>query len=105
MLTVAEGVKLADQSCAVAAKLQRNAEAADKCAEIYTVARSSLKAAESLIDTWDEASQSGALCSISSAAESLEDLADVVQLLGGKIPPGVVDATKFAGVIGPGACK
>ena len=54
VLTLAEGVKVADQTCAAAALTLKNEELAKACADAYDDARTSLLAAESSIDAWDQ---------------------------------------------------
>lgn len=96
VLTVAEGVRVADETCASIALGTKSAPLAEQCAAIVKQARESLIAAEDGVDAWDAAAARNLPCSVKAAASALSRILTVIENAGGKVPPVVADALRLA---------
>jgi len=104
VLTVAEGVRVADEACASVALGTRNVELADTCASIVREAREALLSAEAGVDAWDAAGAGDVPCAVAHASRALSSILATIERAGGKPPPAVDDALRIAPLLA-GACR
>lgn len=103
VLTVAEGVRQADLTCAGVAKADQNVDLAMKCANIVKEARTQLITAEDAVDAWDRGAAGDVPCAIRSAVDALTRLIQTIRERKVDIPPAVDDALRLAPLL-TGAC-
>lgn len=103
VLTVAEGVRVADEACASVARAKRDLPLADACAAIVVQARDALLAAEEGVDAWGSAAAGDVPCAVRNAAGSLSRILETIKSAGGKPPPAVEDALRLAPMLA-GVC-
>lgn len=105
LLTVAAGVKIADEACASLAEsvaslgpshLDQGITIADKCSKAYDEAVASLRVAADLIDAYDDVSAGAAMCAVATAGHALHDIVDVIEVADPKLPPALEDALAAA---------
>lgn len=102
-MLVAEGVRVADATCASTARAIHHAPLADACAEAYSAARLSLLIAEAGVDAWEDAGENRTACAVRDAASSLSHLVGLLRSVGATVPPAVEDALRLAPVFA-GTC-
>lgn len=103
VLSVAEGVRVADEACAAAALATRSLPLAETCATLVDEAREALIAAEDGVDAWDAAEAGRIPCAVGRAASSLSRILEAVERAGGAVPPAAVDALRLAPLL-TGGC-
>src|SRR5574338_298624 len=64
ILLVSEGVKVADQVCADVALAKKDFTVAKTCADAYETARSSLLAAQTFVDAWEDGAGGSYVCTL-----------------------------------------
>jgi len=101
LLTIAEGVKVGDASCAAAALSLKNAKLATDCAHAYDTARAALVAADDGIDAWNDGTAGNVACAGKHALDALQNIEDALVLTGVAIPATVVDAIKLGETFAP----
>ena len=101
LLTIAEGVKVADVTCADASKSLQNAKLAKDCADAYDVARAALVMADDGIDAWDDGSAGKVACAGKHALDALVTVENELAALSVHIPAAVVDAVKLGETFAP----
>jgi len=101
LLTIAEGVKVGDASCAQAALSLKNAKLATDCAHAYDTARAALVAADDGIDAWNEGTAGNVACAGKHALDAIQNIEDALVLTGVPIPATVVDAIKLGETFAP----
>lgn len=93
VLELAEGVRVADVTCASVALAKKDFTVAERCAGAYQRARHALLAAEAALDA---GSASSATCALAPADVALRELANAA---GAELPPVVADALTMAEAI------
>ena len=101
LLTIAEGVKVADKTCADASKSLQNAKLARDCADAYDAARAALVTADDGIDAWDDGSAGKVACAGKHALDALVTVENELAALNVHIPAAVVDAVKLGETFAP----
>lgn len=104
ILTVAEGVRQGDLTCASIARADNNIMLAEKCVPIVREARTALLTAEDAIDAWDKGASGDVPCAVRSAVDALSRLVQVIRERRADIPPVIDDAMKLAPLL-TGACR
>lgn len=104
VLTVAEGVKAADEMCAAVARLRTNADLARECARAYDEAREVLKLAESAVDEKDAARHGDLPCAVAHAISLLRGMIGLAEAHGGTPSPVIDDALDVAKIM-VGDCR
>lgn len=104
VLVLAEGVRLADQSCAAVALERSDAPLADRCADAYGVARSSLLAAAGGVDAWDSGRQGEVRCATAQGATAARELAAAIATAGGEVPPTLTDGLELYAELAGASC-
>ncbi len=105
VLTVAEGVKVADHLCAQVAIAKHDKATAVACAHAYDVARPALIAAQYGIDAWDSGGSKDVPCAILDASKALRAVGDAVKAAGATVPAVALDALSLAEGYGDAACE
>jgi hypothetical protein len=100
LLTVAEGVKVADSTCAQVTKSPidhaEKVKILRACAVSYDVARASLLSTERLVDAWDGLSTKKVACAIMHAIGSLKEVKAALTSAKVEMPEVVDDAIDIA---------
>jgi hypothetical protein len=104
VLTVAEGVRIGDETCAWISKAKKDLSLAETCAAAVLEARNALLIAEGGVDAWDAAAAEKLPCATKAAASALSRVLGAIERAGGKIPPAVADALQLAPLLA-GACR
>lgn len=104
VLLVADGVRVADAACAIAARDAKRADVAATCAQAYSVARSSLLAAEAAVDAYDNGGASQWGCALRDALVGLSALSAGIGAAGGKVPVAVVDGLSVGSGLSGAVC-
>lgn len=102
VLTLANGVAVADQACASVARAKTDAregyELARACAFAYDAARVSLIAADEKLDRDGE----DVACEIEQAIDYARQMAGIIERHGGKLPKALLQAIEFAPLFAQG---
>lgn len=101
VLVIAEGVRLADETCAAEALEQRSQPLADRCSAAYSTARSALLVAAGSVDAWDTAQRGEVACATARGATAAGELANAIRSYGGSVPPTLTDGLAlYASLVG-----
>lgn len=110
VLLVAEGVHVADVTCADVARAlaatdrSKALSVADACAHGYAVARRSLLAAEAAVDAYDAGGSARWGCAVRDALVGLRETGAALELAGAKVPAAVSDGLSLASTLSGLAC-
>lgn len=105
VLTIADGVRQIDLTCAAIAKDRGDLALAYECASLISEARSQLLTAEDIVDAWDAAVAGKLACSMRSAASVLERLMATLARAGTKPPAAAEDAIRLAPLVTSGCAS
>jgi hypothetical protein len=103
VVTLAEGVAVADLACASIARAKMDAPLARECAFARDEARESLIAAEDALDATDSAKAGGVPCMVAQAVTSASRLMGLIEKAGGRVPNALHDAMDLAPMLA-GSC-
>jgi hypothetical protein len=105
VVLVAEGVRVADETCAQVGAQQKNAALLKTCADAYDTTRASLLAAESAVDAWDAGEKKDLACALAASVRGLAQIANAVTHAGAELPLLVTDAMTLGAAFASGSCK
>ena len=104
VLTIAEGVAVADMACASIARAKKDAELARECALARDEARTSLLMAEDALDASELAAAEKIPCAVAAAVASANRLVGLIEKQGGRVPPALADGLHLAPLLA-GGCR
>jgi hypothetical protein len=100
ILTLAEAVRVGDESCAAIALSRRDLTLARYCADAYEDARNSLIAAGESFDHWSSGPPTAIVCSVVAASHVLARVADVLKRRGEQVAVLILDAIRLGTSLG-----
>jgi hypothetical protein len=96
VLMVAKAVQVSDNLCATYALQTKEVAVAKACADAYDLARPSLLAAETGVDTWDDVAQNKLGCAVNNGVSALVQVSAVLAKEKLALPTIVTDALQLA---------
>lgn len=105
VVLVAEGVRIADETCAQVGAKQKDPALLKTCADAYDTTRASLLAAESAVDAWDAGDKKSLACALAAGVRGLAQIANAITHAGVELPLLVTDAMTLGAAFASGSCR